>query len=214
MKSKLIAGGLLLSGVMLSSAWAVTPVESMKACQSIRESAKRLACMDGVMKDTAAAEAAAQTEAGKAAAAKEKLKADGYAVLNAMKRVQARVSFGLSYMDYGFELSNVTIPVIEFSESPSGKAMPGVNELIREAYDSYTDAAKVWNLKLKLREVSAYKEADPLIPVMLEKYPSVLRDYQSYKTETMHFDTATGLIMRAAGAKLKSAELALERAIK
>ena len=209
-----VLSALLLLMVSLGPAWAQAPMDAVKACQSIRESAKRLACMDTVMKEIAASEAAAQTESGKAAAAKAKLKADGYAVLNVLRRLESRVAVGLSYPDYSYELSNAIIPVIEFRQGPSGKAMPRFEELIFDAYESYADAAKVWNLKFKLRQINASKEDDPLIPAMLAKYPSVLRDYQSYNIETMKFDTATGLIMRAAGAKLNAAELALERAIK
>ncbi len=203
MNKKSITSVMLL-WAMLSPAWAATPLDAMKACQSIRESAKRLACLDSATKQIEASESAkAEGEASKKESEEQaKVKADANAMLTALFKLQTRTSTGLNYRDYSSELAEVKLALVQFHRSPSSKGQTKFMISVLQAISSYEDASQVWALKLRLREPNASADSEPLVAAMIKKYPAVERDYKSYKIETMHFDTAIGLIFNAAAAKV------------
>lgn len=216
MSNKSIMSGVVLSTFMLSCAWAATPLDAVKACQSIRESARRLACLDSATKQLEAAESAkAEGEASKKEVdEKAKVSADANAMLTALLKLQTRTSTGLNYRDYSSELAEVKLALVQFHRSPSSKGQTKFMISVLQAISSYEDASQVWALKLRLREPNASAESEPLVAAMIKKYPAVERDYKSYKIETMHFDTAVGLIFNAAAARVTDASKVFDEQIR
>lgn len=207
MGNKSIMSGVVLLMSMLSSAWAATPLDTVKACWSIRESAKRLACLDSATRQLEAAESVkAESEASKKESEEQaKVKADANAMLTALLKLQTRTSTGLNYRDYSSELADAKLALVQFQRSPSSKGQTKFMNSVLQAVTSYEDASQVWTLKFRLSEPEASAEGQPLVAAMIKRYPAVERDYKSYRFPTMHFDTAVGLIFNAAADRVTDA---------
>lgn len=67
--------------------------------------------------------------------------------LGALKKLNARVSTGISHRDYPAVLSDATFEVRQFTDSRDAQEMPEVTEALKRALQHYVFAQRLWDLK-------------------------------------------------------------------
>ena len=156
----------------LLAAMSCVAIAAEPNCAAISDAAKRLTCYDAALKKPSKLSRADQERLDKADAAAERarLEKEGAAkaeaearlaksmapaqqALKALKKLNARVSVGVSYKDYPQALSETKYEVELFTESPAAKDLPEAAALMKSALKDYEEAYRLWRIKFDGKEL-------------------------------------------------------------
>lgn len=190
------------------------------ACEKINDKQVRKLCIqDRAEREKAAVEASAAQEREKAVIAEkskefEKAASSAQHALKELKRLEVRVSTGVSYSDYPAVLSNAKFEVLQFTESPYAKSLPEVTAAMILAIDHYDNARTLWSYKfvgggVPAKVVStALSGEENYVEALATKYKGISENDSGYKR--IFIDRGILIVWEAAANEIHQAEKLLQ----
>jgi hypothetical protein len=142
MKKKIIAT-LMLAGSCTALAADSKPAFS---CDQIKDSKVRTTCIESMKVQT---NDAMQTTMQPPVKPAESTLDSARQALKAFKKLEARVSTGISYRDYPAALADAKVEAEQFAGSRAAEGVPDVANLIRMIALRYEEALVLWNYKFR-----------------------------------------------------------------
>lgn len=182
-------------------------------CKKIISPTKRLACFDNQQKS------AEEEKIRKAAEEDQKRKADeeqkkkaefvsaARACLSAIRKLEARVSVGISYRDYYAPLADTKFEVESFVRGGSGAYNKEFTEHVSKALSHYQMAGSVWGLKFAGRSINSDMAITPEVLSMYPQAASYTRMIGRF--QVIEYDKILSVIWTEAGKENSEAEKAL-----
>lgn len=103
--------------------------------------------------------------------------------LDALKKLQARVTVGISYADYCCELGDVLHRVDRFIESPAGRKSTQLSDHLKKAVGHYLMAQSLWKVKFhaedRYLQAGLYPIDDAFMQEAMKIYPKLRSKIQT-----------------------------------
>lgn len=193
------------------------PSASIPDCKKIGNPAKRLACFDNQQK--AKEQSAEDERIRKAAEEDQKRKADeeqkkktefvsaARACLSAIRKLEARVSVGISYRDYYAPLADTKFEVESFVRGASGTYNQEFTRHVSKALSHYQMAGSIWSLKFSGRGVNNDMAITPDILALYPQAASYTRTMGNF--QLIEYNKILSIIWTEAKSESYEAEKAL-----
>lgn len=207
---------LLLAGNVFAQN-ASSPSASVQDCKKVSNPTKRLACFDNQQK--AKEQSAEDEKIRKAAEDDQKRKADeeqkkksefvsaARACLSAIRKLEARVSVGISYRDYYAPLADTKFEVESFVRGPNGAYNQEFTSRVSKALSHYQMAGSIWSLKFSGRRVN---DDMAITPEILSLYPSAAAHTRTMSNfQLIEYNKLLSIIWAEAKSESSEAEKAL-----
>lgn len=187
-----------------------------ESCASIADSAQRLACFDVTQKLITPRVGIPSGEAAETGAAGARATAviEARGALVALRKLDARVSVGISYRDYPSVLSDAKFAVGQFSRSEAARNLREMDTRLENVLHHYDTALDLWRVRFadprgRASETFDRFENERLYDRLMTKYAGRVQAAM-VNGRSLHYGATLSVIWGAARQELDEADRALK----